>query len=292
MLATKGNEWVGATDEERDWLEDWGWLGRLRWIAAVSGLDLVTVAGAARKVGWAGSAVAGTVLTLLVILLAVFRKLRKNVLRIRIRFHELCHWFRDESRTIQMAAQSGKLEKYSTLVELFPGGAADRVANYFRALCNDETVNCAIRVCMADPSASSGFVYVTVGRSSQMSTQRKAISVPLPSDQGIAKKLREENQLGVGIVRSIDRAAAEGWWKPCPTDKLPDVTSCMVAPINTPTENGGRSMLGILYVTSKHDTFRRRHVEPMKGVADLLGMTYLSIALGLTDGTQAGGVTR
>jgi hypothetical protein len=282
----KGNEWVGSTDEETDWREGWGWLARFRTIGSVSGLDLASVAAFAKKVGWYAAATAGTALTSIVVALIVFRFVRKRTLLTRSRFHRFCHWLRDESRNIQLAAESGRIDTYSSSLERFHSRAANLVASYFRAIAGDKTVNCAIRICLEDRNDPSGYAYTTLGRSDEMNSERETLSVPLSSQQGIALKLRNQNQLGVVIVRSIPAAVAEGWWKSCPTDQLADVTTCMVAPINSRTSQGVRSMLGILYVTSRHDCFRRRHVEPMKGIADLLGMTYPSLALAPTDGSE------
>lgn len=242
----------------------------------------MSVAGAAKKIGlWAAVAV-GVGLTSVVVGLLVFRFVRKRTLRTRIRFHRFCHWLRDETRTIQHAAQAGAFDRYSSAMERFHARAANLIAAYFRTMVGDSTVNCAVRLLLEDPADQSGYAYTTLGRSDEMNPERETLSHPIPSDQGIALKLRRQNQLGVVIVRSIDAAVAEGWWKPCPTDSLTDVTTCMVAPINTPSRDGGREMLGILYVTSRHDSFRMRHVEPMKGIADLLGMTYPSLALAPT----------
>lgn len=279
MFDRKDNEWVGSTDEERDWLEGWGWLGRVRTIASVSSLNLASVAAFAKKVGWSAAAAAGAALTSITVGLILFRFTRMRTLRVRIRFHRLCHWLRDESRRIQLAAQSGQMQAYSSALERFHGHAANLIANYFRALTGDGTVNCALRLCLEDPKDSSGYSYQTLGRSDDMKPERETLSVPISSAEGIALKLRNQKQLGVGIVRNIPAAIAEGWWKSCATDELNDVTGCMVAPINSLEGDGTRDMLGILYVTSQHDSFRKRHVEPMKGIADLLGMTYLGIAL-------------
>ena len=147
----KRNEWVGSTDEERDWREGWGWLARFRTIGSVSGLDLATVAGFAKKVGLTAAIAAGTGLTSVVIGLLIFRFVRQRTLKTRIRFHRFCHWLRDESLKIQHSAQAGQFDTFSSALERFHGRAANLIASYFRAMVGDATVNCAVRIVLEDP---------------------------------------------------------------------------------------------------------------------------------------------
>jgi hypothetical protein len=104
------------------------------------------------------------------------------------------------------------------------------------------------------------------------------MSKPIPSDRGIARYLRDKQRRGVCIIEDIEQAIKDNAWFETPTDKLHDVKTMIVAPINgyIPSSGGAteKTMLGMLYVTSRGKRFSQFHCELLMALADLLGFTY------------------
>lgn len=107
------------------------------------------------------------------------------------------------------------------------------------------------------------------------------------SDEGIALALRQKGIKGVFLIPEIDVAINCGYWKETPNDKLPDVKTLMVAPVNG-WDGENKVMLGILYVTSRNNPFVARHTLPLKAFADILGLAYPSLLTRRLMATEAG----
>jgi hypothetical protein len=290
-MGTQRNRWINHVNEETDWRDGWGFLARLRTIWGFLGLDVVTVVTLATQVSWYWSVVAATALTSASVGLIVFRRHRLREMRTWARFHSLCHDLRDESSQLRHCVIESGFPAYAERFQGFHGRACNLIASFFRALVGDDSINCALR--LASTGDGTHNVYVTYGRSDAMDRSREVNTCPLGDNEGIAKKLLEASKLGVCLISDLDEARKMQWWKSDKNDILEDVRYLMVAPVNSPNEDGNRDMLGILYVTSKHDCFRLSHVEPIKGIADLLGMLYPSIAfepMAADDANQVGDV--
>jgi hypothetical protein len=196
-------------------------------------------------------------------------------LQVGIAFHAACHFVRDSAAQLERLFTEGKKTEYFSEYGRLHDALANIIADYFHFATRDSTVACAIRLVMGSDNATAA--YVTKGRSLGMEPNRKDVSVPIPVDKGLAKKLRVEDHRGVCHITDIGEAIKDGWWMPCPSDNFPDVKYLMVAPINWYDRTGKKAMGGILYVTSRRDNLAARHVEPTKAFADLLGMIYPAV---------------
>jgi len=156
------------------------------------------------------------------------------------------------------------------------------MASFFRILMRNKNITCAIRLASLSGGKES---YITVARSSGLDLTRKDNTEPIPSDEGVARILRQKNQLGVLIVRDIMEAIKRNTWLPTKNDSLPDVKSVMVAPING-FVNGHKAMLGLLFIGAKKDIFTRFHVDIVRGFADYMGTVYPVITGHVEKGDQ------
>lgn len=189
-------------------------------------------------------------------------------------FHKVAHYMRDEVASMRKMILQVDQGQYVYAYEQLHGKLCNHIARYFQGATKDPTVNCAIRLAVDE---GAGVGYKTVGRSIGMDDQRAARSLPIPVNQGLARTLMDNHHLGVCHIVDIEEAIRMGWWMRCPSDLFPDVKVVMAAPINWYDESGKKSMGGILYVTSRRDNLAARHVEPLKGFADLLGFVYPAV---------------
>jgi hypothetical protein len=182
--------------------------------------------------------------------------------------HQLTHYVRDE--VINIISSASDVNAYFGKYKSFNNDVAEKIAVLFRKLVLDDSINCGIR--LAQEIDEKDF-YVTVGRSKNLDPRRDKISSPISGDEGIPDLLRRQDNKGVCIIRDIDQAVKDGLWKPSESDKFSDLKTLMVAPINGFVD-GQKSMLGLLYITSKGNVFRNIHTESCKAVADFLGIIY------------------
>jgi hypothetical protein len=276
-VATKNKVWR-SVDPLSSWKKGFvGWLHRHHSIA----LQIITETGLAaflwKKVGWQAGIIAAACCVPATVFVVLERRYWIRELQIGSDFHKIAHFMRDEIGDLRRLANEPDQGRYLYAYGQVHAKLCDRIARYFQSATNDSTVNCAIRLAVAD---GANVVYKTVGRSIGMDEQREQRSVPIPVDQGLARTLRDHNHLGVCHIRDIAEAIAANWWMPCPSDAFEDVRVVMAAPINWCADEAGaqtKVMGGILYVTSRRDNLRQRHVEPLKAFADLLGSVYPAI---------------
>ncbi len=267
-----------SADPLEAWKEGWGWVGRIR---AITLTVLLNIALGIVSYWGVGLSVAVVFVPIAVCCVLVFLTIRKRRIRdvnLGVRLHSLCHSIRDDVASILNAAIRAdtreQVGEYREKLRRFHSDIVEWIALYFQVLVGDQSVNCAIRLAIERDRER---LYVTVGRSKGMDTYRRESSQPIPSDKGIARALRDKNHRGVCIIRSITQAVSDGIWERTQTDDLHDVRTLMVAPINGYDIGGEKSMVGILYVTSARDPFHQIHIEPIKAVADLLGLVYPTI---------------
>ena len=194
------------------------------------------------------------------------------------RWHKICHHLRDQAqRVVETALIDDSVPerkiRYVERYQRFMDDTVERIAEFFRALTDDQEVNCALRLA---EKRSDGMVYATVARSKGMHEGRKTESQAIPYDQGIAQALRTRKQKGVIIIRDIPAEISDGNWHQCASDRFSDVKTLMIAPVNG-FESISKSMLGMLYITAPDDPFRRMHTESLKAAADLLGLVLPTI---------------
>lgn len=202
----------------------------------------------------------------LVSLLAL-RYYRVKISYINATFHNLTHTIRDQASAVVTSATEGG---YKYAFQEFNSSTAENISSLFRKALNNNGITCAIRLAyfLGDKEH-----YVTVGRSSGLDLSRKDNSQPIPSNEGVARILRQKNQLGILIVKDIKEAIKRNVWFATPNDSLPDIKSVMVAPING-FVNNRKSMVGLLYIGAKKDMFTQFHVDIIRGFADFLGTIY------------------
>lgn len=272
------NRWV-VTATSEDWQAHFEWF--LRWwsIGGAALIDTGIVAYLWKEHQQlaifaiaVGVAVCGILISL--------RLVRARTAKIGAAFHRFSHLMRDEFGEIHALAKAGRSDGYTERLRQIHNHVAESLAVFFRAFVGDASVNCAIRISKEE---SDNRVYPTVGRSAGMEPNRKKNSIPVPHDQGVAGKLSRHKEQGVVFVYSIQEAIKEKWWpadkdeRMLPNDKLPDVKTMMIAPINGVVEVEP-TMLGILYVTSgwsaRFSPFTIIHMDTMRAFADLLGALY------------------
>jgi hypothetical protein len=266
----KHNTWVPSVDPAEAWSEGLGQFARVRTIVgsivSEGGLTVLLFMKAHPAYGYSG-----IVLTIATAIgLIAYRKFLFSAVASGARLHEICHYIRDESGLILQSTSPAELAQYRERYRQFHGRVAETIASYFRAIANDPKICCAIR--LADTGGGKQ-EYITAGRSTGMDPNRSSMSEPVKHDEGIAELLRKKGQMGVCFIHDIKEAAERNWWKECKSDKLKDVKTLIIAPING-FIGGTKSMVGMLYVTSPNDSFRLTHAEPMKAFADLLGAVY------------------
>jgi len=280
-MKNQTNYWVSSIDPLKEWrVGPIGWLGRIRGIAAFVLLDLGIAGLILRYLSWQlalGALVAGFALATLFWILG---RQRLRFLRLGVKFHDLCHWVRDASANLQNYVENDQAVEYVEGYKRFHDDVAERIASLFRTMISDDGICCVIR--LADKSAGDP-VYATRGRSQGLDLRRSDRTVPIPIDRGIARKLMDENQLGVTFINDIELAVKENWWVKSENDDLPDIRHLMISPINC-CERNSKSMLGILYVTSRRPNLTLFHAEPMKAIADLLGHVYPTITVRFEEG--------
>lgn len=272
------NRWISCADPDEAWKESWGWLLRIRYIVGVTVADSVA-AGVSILLSFPGFVTTGIVLVGLIVLavLSITRVVVLYTLGTSEALHRLTHAMRDDIAALLEVArdptQSGAYrEKYGR----FHADVADRIAEIFKQLTRDSTINCAIRLAERTNGADE---YATKGRSKNMNPSRADMSEPIPGDKGIVRFLRDKQRRGVYIIEDIGQATRDEAWHKTPTDDLRDVKTLIVAPINgySTSIDGTRNektMLGMLYVTSRGNRFNQFHCELLMGLADLLGLTY------------------
>lgn len=181
--------------------------------------------------------------------------------------HSFAHEMRDEMSGMMLEA---KPVEHAIKVDRLTHSLVQQIAAYFRAIKNDESINCCLRI------ADNNDCFLTKARSDGLDKSRGGKSVSIPGDKGLAGALRRKDGHGVYIIRSIQKAIDVGMWMETPTDTLTDIKTLIVSPVNI-IDNRERAMLGILYITSQHDGFLPPDTIMVKAFADSLG-TMLAIA--------------
>ena len=273
-MAKNPVEYILSVDPDKAWT-GWSlsWFIRLRGILASLSIDVAATFTSYSKLTWEYTVVIFTVTSCFVAFLIIMRSINLRELYTSMYIHNLCHYLRDEfDDMMEVMLQVDGKATYAEKYKHFHNDTADRIAIIFRKFLRDESINCAIRLA---GRRSGQEVYTTVGRSKEMSPLREELSEPIPSDDGICSVLRQREKRGVYIIHDI-KQAGEGVWLKTKTDDLDDVKTVMVAPINGHID-GERTMIGLLYITSRKDRFKAQHTDPVRGIADLLGLIYPQI---------------
>lgn len=216
-------------------------------------------------------------------LIGSFIYLRKRTIRsldIKALLHNYSHYLRDHETNIfkRIEHQKGLFDSQDTELERFfeyVDHVCEYTKDYFVLMTHDSTINCAIRLAVEidDPeSKGTRVVYRTIGRSSGLSAARSETTEDIPSNQGIPRFLIDDHDCkGVLRYNDIKEAAKTSVFKITKSeDKFPEeIVTMFVAPMNG-WDGKRRSMIGLLYVTSRNlRVFRRKHVDCMRFVADM-----------------------
>jgi hypothetical protein len=180
--------------------------------------------------------------------------------------HSLTHEIRDRVNKIQSLEPS---QRGAETIH-FHQHIVDKIAAYFRHRVRDPSVSCCIRLA---ENTDGAIQYVTAARASGLVQERKEYTVPISSNEGIAKAFLEKKCNGSFLIRDLKMAVEAGIWKPMENDKFEDARFFLVCPING-WQRGKRTMIGILFITSRKNTLAPGHWLPQKAIADLLGLVY------------------
>lgn len=261
-------EHVHSIDAHKAWVDGWdGQLARYRFLAVGIGKFGFSSVMTYLKI-WPSLFLPLALISGTYVVAAIYwRKHLIGLIESDNRFHNFCHHTRDDVSTIvrNPNVAGATLSQFAT-------HSAQRIADYFRTRMNDDQIGCCIR--LSENSREQGQVYVTRGRSEGYDAARKAGSEPIPADEGIANALRKKQTQGVIIINDVRNASKNDLsWYRTKNDELEDVQCVMVAPINC-WEEGTKSMIGMLCVTSHGRKFRGRHAIPLKSFADTLGLVF------------------
>ena len=190
--------------------------------------------------------------------------------------HQLAHYLRDRNvKGEELAIEKKGLSKTQTEDSFltFCNEICNYSRAYFRELIKDNTVECAIRLAdkhTDDPSDQNIF-YCTAGRSQGFNPGRDEASEPIPANRGVPCFFLRQKCHGVLIYHDLKKSADNGTFIITENEKRyhNDLKTLMVAPINGWTGKH-KSMIGLLYVTSKGNPFRVKHVDSMRLIADML----------------------
>lgn len=222
--------------------------------------------------------------------MVVIRNRELRHARLGNRLHSLAHYLRDwEVRISEGEGHLSGDDKFGLLA--FADGACERIRKVFSVLTGDRSVNAAVRLAVlaeaGSPGAEEMVVYRTIGRSTGLNQNRAATTVDVPANGGVAGYLMKEGGAGevahgVLFYHDISAAAQRHAYSLSENDSRykGEVTTMIVAPLNA-WDGKGRSMIGLLYVTSgTTGTFRDDHIEYMKMIADTLAPTLSHLVWG------------
>jgi len=268
-----------STDPNVAWQEGWGYILRLRSLLTLGSFKALLATLSFFKLELPVAIALTIIMITVYAILWGVRYHRIQLGKIAEKTHELIHWLRENTAGLVLHAIGiSKKSQYDLVYKNFNDGIADKIALLLRSIINNNEIYCCIRLAtMIDGKE----YYETVGRSSGMDPSRAENSEPLPSSEGVARYLRQNNRLGVIVVKDLQKAVKGAGWFATKNDSLPDINSLMVAPINGFVA-GHKNMLGILYICSKHDIFNQFHVDIVRSCADLLGNTYPMLPSGDT----------
>ena len=271
---------------EEVWREGWKVILRIRYLS-ITGLVKTGINVGIWKIFGTKFIVISVPFSIIIFLLLLI--LRKAVLYESLRdidLHAITHYLRYAlydmlSLAIDYTDEhsiDGKKKLFFERYENFNNKCVNLIAQYYRNWIGDETINCAIR--LADLDERDNFIYSTEARSEGLNNElRDKQTRPLKSDAGIARFFQRKKKLGVCIIKNIPSAINAEIWEESPNDKLEDIKTLMIAPINGALEQYGngkykKEMLGLIYITSKYNKFRLKHMNSLKAIADYLGTLY------------------
>jgi len=222
----------------------------------------------------------------ILVTILVIRAKSIRSLELKWQLHEIAHFFRDRVCWAHRFGMDQKKSKGSNHAQdsfrSFCDESCNRIRDYFRTLTGDKHIEAGIRIAdklTHDPSSQEVF-YCTAGRSNGLNSARDLTSCPIPANKGVPRFFLDlKDCRGVLIYHDLERAIKQGAFMQTQneTDYAHEIRTMMVAPINGWT--GKRNdMIGLLYITSRRDVFRAKHVDPLKAIADMLGTTMPRIA--------------
>lgn len=256
-----------CSDTTESWQEGWGRFLRLRYLISLTSLKTVIVVVGFFELELPLAIAVFIVLATCLSAIFALRYCRVMVASVNSAFHDLTHTTRDQISYVLASAKDGA---YKYAFQEFNSNITENLALIFRKVLNNKGITCAIRLAVIEDKKE---YYRTVGRSSGFDLTRKDNSQLLPSNEGVARILRQKNQLGVLIVNDIKEAIGRNTWFETKNDSLPDIKSVMVAPINGYVKDN-KSMVGLLFIGAKKDLFTQFHVDIVRAFSDYLGTVY------------------
>lgn len=260
--------YVSSIDLEKEIFSGcWAQFARFRSILGVAIIDTGLVAFFFNRFPWyftIGVIVVGVVV---IAMMWLWRSLLMRRARSENELHNLMHKTRDDAGVILSCED----KDYVYELQQFTSNAAERIARLFRKYLSDGSIHCVIR--LADQSEGQD-VYLTRGRSAGMDPTRAENSRAIPADKGLAHALLSKSMQGVFIISDLEAAANSGVWLHTPNDRLTDVVTVMVGPINSWVDSR-KTMTGMLAITSnKNRAFKPIQTTNLKSISDFLGLVY------------------
>lgn len=190
--------------------------------------------------------------------------------------HTINHFIRD--KLIYYANQNKLKQSIQNFFSVFADQLCNQIKECFCLLTGDDSINCAIRIAVKpdENDKSSKPDYITIGRSSGLNQNRNKTSEPIHANEGVSRIfIEEKDSHGVLICHDIDQLASSGGYKKTYNDEhfSNDFKTFITAPINGLEENR-KIMLGLLFITSKNDPFKIKHVDSLCAIADVIGIAF------------------
>jgi hypothetical protein len=230
-------------------------------------------------VGWLLLSYVGFISFILLPFLLYVRLKYYKLICLQKHLHQFAHYLRDRhAKTEEIVKETTKpLTKLQTEdnFRTYCNGICNEIRDYFKELTGDSTVCCALRVAdkESDDPADPVVVYSTAGRSRGFTPSRNETSQPITANKGVPSFfLDRKGCQGVLIYYDIKKAVAEEAFVQTINEEKynADIKTFMVAPING-WSGCMKTMIGLLYVTSKKSPFGKKYVDSIKMFADLLG---------------------
>lgn len=205
--------------------------------------------------------------------LVYLRKRTERSLDVKYILHQFVHDIRDyHSKLFRHLKEINKkknrdfAQEYKEHLLLL----ANHIRDLFRKLVNDTSVEVVIRLAYPSKDQNGNVVYVTRVRTFGLNKNRELTTQPIPANKGLPRYLIEKDCHEILIYEDIEEASILGLFEKTKSEeKFPnEIKTMMVSPLNA-FDGSKRSMIGILYITSRNDNvFKEKHIDSARFVAD------------------------
>jgi len=145
------------------------------------------------------------------------------------------------------------------------------IKEHFRRITKDDSIEVAIRLARPIKDEPDNVEYVTRFRTSGLNKNREKTTSPIPANKGLPRYLIEKGCQEILIYNDINEAVKMNLFqKTTSEEKFPnEIHTMVVCPLNA-WDGSKKSMIGILYVTSRNKkTFKEEHIDTARFMGDM-----------------------